>query len=801
MKKLFAFCVAFFLCTMSLLPLTSFGVAAADSNLAKGKTYSVSTEANIDNAFPKQRYTDNGYALTDGRKGNATDISTNWISFYRGLSRTVTVDLGKTVYVNEFRAGFLNIKAYGIMAPRTVKFAVSTDGEFFHTVYANRDDSICSSSNKERVAASYKSDDGYFSARYVRIYFTCDVFVYMDEFEVIGTETKPDVVNSYSPDAEEVFPNEFASKDNPLMDGADNIVLIYNGKYYNGTVNEIGSHSADKMLPLFAYVDKTGKNYSDTLFDSCLFLPLAPGDTDDGSFRTQKGWEAYLENTIGADDGVNLTALETLVGTIKEKLSLPDDYKVNVFMTIPTITRASRAFGSLDGTSRIAPNNLENAKKIVKWFVDLSASEFEKQNFKHLNLTGFYWYSESVAYSSAAYDPDLIRYFTSYCHSLDHAAIWIPFYGAPGFWEGNELGFDVAALQSGYAFPGNGDSEVGSPLKGTCYDSMSIAKKYGMGVEIELQLVSDAPERYSDYLAQSYKLGCMQNGVSMYYQQGGEGDFSRAAASTTAKVRNIYDMTYKYVKGTYAVTTPYMEKNEIDIVVNLQNKRNRGNFPIKDDDSLASSLKIAERTDPQHGTVSLEGGGFFLYMPEDGYVGNDSFTFRVTDGDNVSELFTVNVTVVDGGLLSAGENKELDRSSTVVYIDCEKSFPNIDDAYEIVVDKNGKVISAGNSNGADVPDGGFVIANSGTNSDWARENVTVGQTVKYDPLTSNIAFLSDEGTVDESSQDDSSVFTESGANSKDGESSGFPIIPVVAAAVLVLVAVAVVVIIKTRKKE
>ena len=77
-------------------------------------------------------------------------------------------------------------------------------------------------------------------------------------------------------------------------------------------------------------------------------------------------------------------------------------------------------------------------------------------------------------------------------------------------------------------------------------------------------------------------------------------------------------MTYKYVKGTHAVTTPYMEKNEIDIIVNLQNKRNRGNFPIKDDDSLASSLKIAERTDPQQGTVSLEGGGLFLYMPEDG---------------------------------------------------------------------------------------------------------------------------------------------------------------------------------------
>lgn len=801
MKRFTALCAAFLLVTMSLLPLASFSAAAADSNLAKGKTYSVSTEASIDNAFPKQRYTDSGNALTDGRKGNATDISSNWVSFYRGLSRTVTVDLGKTVYVNEFKAGFLNIKTYGIMAPRTVKFAVSTDGVSFHTVYANRDDSICSSSKKERVAVSYKSDDGYFPARYVRIYFTCDVFVYMDEFEVMGTETEPDNVNAFSADPEETFPNEFASKDNPLMDGADNIVLIYNGKYYNGTVNEIGSHSADEMLPLFAYVDKTGKNYSDTLFDSCLFLPLAPGDTDDGSFGTQKGWEAYLENTIGAADNINLTALEKLVGTIKEKLSLPVDYKVNVFMTIPAITRASRAFGTLDGSSRIAPNSLENAEKIVKWFVDLSSSEFEKQNFKNLNLTGFYWYSESVAYSSAAYDPDLIRYFTSYCHSLDHAAIWIPFYGAPGFWEGNELGFDVAALQSGYAFPGNDDSEVGSPLKGTCYDSMSIAKKYGMGVEIELQLVSDAPERYSDYLAQSYKLGCMQNGVSMYYQQGGEGDFSRAAKSTSAKVRNIYDLTYKYVKGTYAVTAPYMEQNEIEIVVNLQNKRNRGNFPIKDDDSLASSLKISERTDPQHGTVSLEGSGFFLYMPEDGYVGNDSFTFRVTDGDNVSELFTVNVTVVDGGLLCSGENKELDRSSTVVYSNCEKSFPNMDDVFEIAVDKNGKVVSAGDSNGIAVPEDGFVIASSGSNAEWARENVTVGQTVKYDHLTSNIAFLSDATSSDESIQDDSTALIESAETSEVEEKSGFPIIPVVAAAAVVLVAAAVVVIIKKRKKE
>ena len=801
MKRFSVFCVALFLVAMSLLSVASFGVAAADSNLAKGKTYSVSTEANIDNAFPNQRYTDSGNALTDGRKGNATDISSNWISFYRGLSRTVTVDLGKTVYVSEFRAGFLNIKSYGIMAPRTVKFAVSTDGVSFHTVYANRDDSLCSSSTKERIAVSYKSDDGYFAARYVRLYFTCDVFVYMDELEVMGTEAKPDNVIECSPDAEETFPNEFASKDNPLMDGADNIVLIYNGKYYNGAVNEIGSHSADEMLPLFAYVDKTGKNYSDTLFDSCIFLPLAPGDTDDGSFGMQKGWEAYLENTIGAADGVNLTALEKLVGTIKEKLSLPDDYKVNVFMTVPTITRASRAFGALDGTSRIAPNSLENAKKIVKWFVDLSASEFEKQNFKNLNLTGFYWYSESVAYSSAAYDTELIKYFTSYCHSLDHAAIWIPFYGAPGFWEGNELGFDVAALQSGYAFPGNDDSENGSPLKGTCYDAMSIAKKYGMGVEIELQLVSDAPERYSDYLAQSYKLGCMQNGVSMYYQQGGEGDFSRAATSSSAKVRNIYDLTYKYIKGTYAVTAPYMEQTEIDILVNLQNKRNRGYFPIKDDDTLSSLLKIAERTDPQHGTVSLEGGGFFLYMPDDDYVGNDSFTFRVTDGENVSELFTVNVTVVDGGLLASGENTELDRSSTVVYTDCEKSFPNADDAYEIVVDKTGKVISAGNSNGVDVPEGGFVIAVSGTNADWARENVTVGQTAVYDRLTSNIAFLSDEVPADESSSDDSSALTESGDISKEGKDNAFPIIPVVAAAVVVLVAAAVVVIIKTRKKE
>ncbi len=790
---------------LAMLPIT---VSADDANVALNKTYTVSAEASMDNAFPNLSYSDPNSELTDGKKGDVNNIGKNWIQFYRGLSYSVVLDLGKEMYINKISVGFLNRNAYGIYYPRNIKYAVSVDGETFETIFEEHDATIMTDKDPRRVACTFEADSArvqlYYAARYVRLYFTCDVNAYIDEFEVIGIETKPENIVPFTADEPETFPNAYASNKKPILDGASNIVLIYNGEYYRGAIDKIGNHSSANLLPYAAYVDKSG-NYSDTMFDSFLFLPLAPGDGCDGSFSSQKGWEIYLKNTIGAEENVNLTALDATIGEIKEKLQLADDYKVNIFLTVPTIPLANAVFGNLDGDTPIKTNNLENAKKVVKWYVDLCEKTFNDSNFKNLNLTGFYWWTELVRYSETTFDPELIKYFTEYCHSLDHAAIWIPYYGAPGFWEANELGFDVAALQSGYAFPREPDSETGNPQKGTCYDSMSIAKKYGLGVEIELSLVNDATERYTDYLVQSYLLGCMKDGVSMYYQAGGDGEFYRAAFSANSSVRRIYDMTYQYIKCTFSLAEPYMDyEGDISLIVDANNKRNKGNFPVENGDTIGANLQIDELNRPEHGDLSLEAKGFFFYTPDEGYIGEDSFSFSVTNGYYTSKLFTVHINVVDKALYCNGVNTALQNNRVVIYRDTEKSNSKEMAAFEIAVGADGTVISAGESSGIAIPEGGFVISTTGDKAEWAKNNVKVGQHVVYDEFTYNIAFLS-ANVSEESGDVESKPEVDSNASVSDvssAEESGFPIVPVVAAvAAVVIIAIVAVVIIKKHKKE
>lgn len=774
--------------------------ASADyENLALNKSYTVTAEASIDNAFPNLSYSDPDMVLTDGKKGTADDIGKNWIQFYRGLSYSVVLDLGKDVYINKINVGFLNRNGFGIYYPRNIKYAVSTDGESFQTIYEEHDADKMRDKTPSRIECGFEAaDNTHYAARYVRLYFTVDVNAYIDEIEVYGTETKPEKVASFKADEQETFPNEYASNKKPILDGASNIVLIYNGEYYKSKVDEIGNHSSENLLPYAAYVDKKGE-YTDTMFDSFLFLPLAPGDGCDGSFVSQKGFEIYLENTIGAEKNVNLTALDATIGEIKEKLKLDDDYKVNIFLTVPTIPYSNKVFGNLDGDTPVKTDTLESCKQVVKWYVDLCTKTFNDSKFENLNLSGFYWWTELVRYSEVPFDPELIKYFTEYCHSLDHAAIWIPYYGAPGFWEANDLGFDVAALQTGYAFPREEDSETGNPKQGTCHDSMAIAKKYGLGVEIELSLVKDATARYTDYLVQSHLLGCMQNGVSMYYQAGGDGEFYRAAKSSNASVRKIYDMTYEYIKCTFTLAEPYMDhEGDISLIIDVNNKRNKGNLPIENGDSIGAALQIAELKRPEHGDLSLEPQGFFFYTPEEGFTGEDSFSFSVTNGYYTSKLFTVKLKVVDRALYCNGVNTNLQDNRVVVYKDTEKSNPKGVAAFEIAVGADGKVISAGESTGIAVPEGGYVISASGEKAEWAKNNVKVGQQVIYDELTANIAFMSEDG-----SDANSSAASNASADASTGEKkSDFPIVPVVAAvAAVAVIAIAAVVIIKKHKKE
>jgi VCBS repeat-containing protein len=65
-----------------------------------------------------------------------------------------------------------------------------------------------------------------------------------------------------------------------------------------------------------------------------------------------------------------------------------------------------------------------------------------------------------------------------------------------------------------------------------------------------------------------------------------------------------------------------------------------------DKDPEGSSLRAVLVQKAAHGVVLLSANGSFVYLPKPGFVGKDTFTYRASDGVNVSNIATVTVNVV-----------------------------------------------------------------------------------------------------------------------------------------------------------
>ena len=109
----------------------------------------------------------------------------------------------------------------------------------------------------------------------------------------------------------------------------------------------------------------------------------------------------------------------------------------------------------------------------------------------------------------------------------------------------------------------------------------------------------------------------------------------------------VRDQDGNVARGIVDVRVPAAPKADDDAV-----KTPRGTGRIVDvlkkaTDADGDPRTIKELGKPKHGTVTLNKDGTVTYMPADGYVGADSFTYTVADADGNTSTGTITVSVTD----------------------------------------------------------------------------------------------------------------------------------------------------------
>ena len=519
-------------------------------NLAFGKEVSIKSFAPIENSYS---VVEKGAKdmLTDGRIGDPkTCYSGKWAHFYRGVGRSITIDLGEAYAVSGFSAGFLHDKNMGIYSPESVTLLLSENGEDFYSV-AEVAAPYPASFNMQ-VRTEYSSAlERPTKAKYARIDFTVEVNCFCDEIAVLGTVCNGGEAELSGEPVKEVIKNTYADRESL---GAYDIPLLYFG--YWPEDERVAKLRKDDFIPYIAYLDRDGRPI-DTMFDAIMFLTVQ-GRCPSGGCLGYHGapsklsdWEFVIEELFA--DGQNLKALDEAVAEIKEKLSLPADYKHKVYLTAPVPKVSSEVFGDLNGDG-IEEKLLTDNDCIDAYaaFVDMVTRRFEIERFENIVIDGWFWNNESA--SRATRDKE--EYFATRCvenlHKRGYKCVFIPYFQAGGCEKAEQIGFDCTTMQPGISFQQVLAREPQEMMK----DFTGLCKKYGFGVELEIHhgvLTQEGRERYSK-LFDEYLIGCMRNGmmtetVHTYYQAAGPGVFYRCAVSKEDSLRVIYEKLYKFIKG------------------------------------------------------------------------------------------------------------------------------------------------------------------------------------------------------------------------------------------------------------
>ena len=561
--------------------------------------------------------------LTDGKLGGGNWSDSAYAHFTNGTGREIVFDIGYISSVDSFLISFYRLESYAIYLPPHAYLYASEDGEGWQRI------AKISISGMNDGRQSFECDFDPVRARFLMVTIETPSHVWCDEIQVFGKKNTAGAAAVVPEEMVTTYPEKYPELD--VLGGSENVLLAYNFKVENPSV---GRTNTEQYLPYVGYYDIEG-NLKDTFFDSFLYLPCMTVCPSGGTLyynsespAVLSDWLAYEEDTFA--EGYNIGALNEAVGQVKSELGL-NDYKAYVYYSLfPTVYGAD--FGDVDGDGVNEDlTDINDRKKIAKWWIDRFIARFESGGFGNLKLNGFYWYDEAI-HTNDPHMLELLDYTAEYIHSLGYYFIWIPYYCASGYSNWASYGFDIANMQPNYMFS---DDVPFSRV----YDNAALTKKLGMAVEIEIDgnaLLDDYHrEKYRAYLRAGVETGYM-NTVKMYYQDAGPGCFYNAYKSEDPQNRSIYDDTYLYAKRKLAADSLPADKLDFSFT-----KGQECEFKLTSDGvALDVSLGLACR----YGSVKIGDDGTVTYIPMEGFVGSDSFT--LVGGSNIfPDEYTVTVTV------------------------------------------------------------------------------------------------------------------------------------------------------------
>ncbi|MDD4124668.1 MAG: DUF4855 domain-containing protein [Eubacteriales bacterium] len=591
-------------------------------NLISGLTQQISCASSVEEDYWSNNTPVTSTLMTDGKYSASTDIHNGlFFKFNRGDHRDIIYNITKLSSLSSFKASFTNISSWAVYAPSYVSVYLSADGRTWYSAGIMTLDTT----KDPGVVQGTLTLDFAVEARFVCFAFDMGAWAGCDELEVIGTKKVSSSVkkleNSGFSVKEKFMTGEYMAPDESLLGGVEDLYLVYHS-------TSVKRGSAD-LLPALAYIDENG-DIKDTMFDGFLFLlsgSLSSGYGGYNGFTKSDG--EWLISTLFAD-GCNINALEEAAGQVKTALG-NSDYKYKFYITL-YYPKTGSNFGDIDGDGKNEVlNTLEERLAAVEWYMSLFEEELAKKDYKNIEFCGYYWYHEAASAENG--DMELINGVSELTHSHDSQLFWIPYYVAPGYSLWAEHGFDVACMQPNYAF------KLDRPIS-NIINTANLAKRYGMGVEIEIDskaLTNDLYlQRYMTYLEYGVYYGYINDCIHMYYMS--FYDLNNACASESPRLRLIYDYTYQFIKGTLNITP-----DTVDTISANASKDTPCASTLNPEGVDIKLYKI--NVSPSHGTVTINIDGTFTYYPDKGYTGTDEFYYVYSEYLGYSEpcLVTINV--------------------------------------------------------------------------------------------------------------------------------------------------------------